>query len=149
MVAPIVPAAVQAMKAVSSLTANTQWHPRLRPYQIDANQAIDHGIAARKRLMLLAMATGTGKTFTMVNQVYRHKAGGDTRMVQGLEMHLFRLQRFADSRSKSGDAKGGESKSADGGKGASDGKGGDAKGATGGKAGEEKAADAAARAAKA
>ena len=78
-----------------------------------------------------------------------YKAGGDTRMVQGLEMHLFRLQRFADSRSKSGDAKGGESKSADGGKGASDGKGGDAKGATGGKAGEEKAADAAARAAKA
>jgi len=39
-------------------------HPRLRPYQIDANQAIERAIADRKRAMLVAMATGTGKTFT-------------------------------------------------------------------------------------
>jgi len=46
-------------------------HPRLRPYQIEANDAVEHAIADRKRQMLVAMATGTGKTFTMVNQVYR------------------------------------------------------------------------------
>jgi type I restriction enzyme, R subunit len=46
-------------------------HPRLRPYQIDANTAIEKAIARRKRQMLVAMATGTGKTFTMINEVYR------------------------------------------------------------------------------
>lgn len=46
-------------------------HHKLRPYQIEANTAIEAALAARKRHMLLAMATGTGKTFTMVNQVYR------------------------------------------------------------------------------
>ncbi len=46
-------------------------HPRLRPYQVEANTAIEKAITARKRLMLVAMATGTGKTFTMVNQTYR------------------------------------------------------------------------------
>jgi len=43
----------------------------LRPYQREANAAIERAIADRKRVMLVAMATGTGKTFTMVNQVYR------------------------------------------------------------------------------
>lgn len=46
-------------------------HPRLRPYQIEANTAVETAIAERKRQMLVAMATGTGKTFTLVNQVYR------------------------------------------------------------------------------
>ena len=46
-------------------------HPRLRPYQIDANTAIEQAIPRRVRMMLVAMATGTGKTFTMVNQTYR------------------------------------------------------------------------------
>ena len=46
-------------------------HPRLRPYQIEANAAIEEAIAKRKRQMLVAMATGTGKTFTLVNEVYR------------------------------------------------------------------------------
>lgn len=46
-------------------------HPKLRPYQIEANTAIENAIADRKRQMLVAMATGTGKTFTLVNQVYR------------------------------------------------------------------------------
>ncbi len=57
-----------------SITANS--HPRLRPYQIAANTATEHAIANRKRLMLLAMATGTGKTFTLVNQVYRLMKSG-------------------------------------------------------------------------
>jgi len=51
-------------------------HERLRPYQRDANTAVEKAIAARKRQMLLAMATGTGKTFTMVNQVYRLMKSG-------------------------------------------------------------------------
>lgn len=51
-------------------------HPRLRPYQCEANAAVENAMAARKRQMLVAMATGTGKTFTMVNQVYRLMKSG-------------------------------------------------------------------------
>lgn len=46
-------------------------HQRLRPYQREANAAIESALAGRSRRMLVAMATGTGKTFTMVNEVYR------------------------------------------------------------------------------
>jgi type I restriction enzyme R subunit len=56
-------------------------HPWLRPYQRDANDAIELAIADRKREMLVAMATGTGKTFTMVNQVYRLMKAGVARRV--------------------------------------------------------------------
>jgi type I restriction enzyme R subunit len=48
--------------------ATPNHHPFIRPYQKDANAATEDAIAKRKRHMLLAMATGTGKTFTMVNQ---------------------------------------------------------------------------------
>ncbi len=44
---------------------------RLRPYQIDAIEAIEKGICNGKKTMLLAMATGTGKTFTLVSSIYR------------------------------------------------------------------------------
>src|SRR5581483_2252844 len=43
-------------------TDHANQHPRLRPYQVDANAAIEDAIAKRKRQMLVAMATGTGKT---------------------------------------------------------------------------------------
>ncbi len=56
-------------------------HPRLRPYQIDANAAVEKAIADRKRQMLLAMATGCGKTFTTVNQAYRLIKSGVARRV--------------------------------------------------------------------
>ncbi len=56
-------------------------HPRLRPYQRDANGAVEQAIADRKREMLVAMATGTGKTFTTVNQVYRLLKSGVARRV--------------------------------------------------------------------
>ncbi|MCE5278209.1 MAG: DEAD/DEAH box helicase family protein [Planctomycetaceae bacterium] len=65
----------------AALAANTVWHDRLRPYQIDANKAIEQAIAARKRQMLVAMATGTGKTFTMVNEVYRLMKSGVARRI--------------------------------------------------------------------
>jgi type I restriction enzyme R subunit len=55
---------------------NPTQHSRLRPYQIDANAATEKALADRKRQMLLAMATGTGKTFTLVNQVYRLMKSG-------------------------------------------------------------------------
>lgn len=57
--------------AVAKLRGLTNNHPKLRPYQIDANIAVEQAIADRKREMLQAMATGTGKTFVTVNQVYR------------------------------------------------------------------------------
>jgi type I restriction enzyme R subunit len=61
---------------------NANHHPRLRPYQVDANSAIEDALCARKRQMLVAMATGTGKTFTMVNEVYRLlKSGAGKRIL--------------------------------------------------------------------
>jgi type I restriction enzyme R subunit len=67
--------------SIAALFGNTQWHWRLRPYQIEANQAVEKAVPDRKRLMLLAMATGTGKTFTMVNQVYRLMKAGVGRRI--------------------------------------------------------------------
>jgi len=57
------------------------WHPNLRPYQRDANEAIENAIASRKRRMLVAMATGTGKTFTLVHEIYRLMKAGVARRV--------------------------------------------------------------------
>jgi type I restriction enzyme R subunit len=37
--------------------SNANTHPRLRPYQIEANNEIENAIAERKRKMLVAMAT--------------------------------------------------------------------------------------------
>lgn len=67
-----------ACRTVGSTPNN---HPRLRPYQIEANTAVEQAIAAHKREMLLAMATGTGKTFTLVNQIYRLMKAGVARRV--------------------------------------------------------------------
>jgi Type I site-specific restriction-modification system, R (restriction) subunit and related helicases len=61
--------------------ANPNSHPRLRPYQTEASEAIERAIGERKRHMLLAMATGTGKTFTMVNEVYRLMKSGVGRRI--------------------------------------------------------------------
>lgn len=59
--------------------ANT--HPMIRPYQAEANAAIEQAIRDRKRQMLVAMATGTGKTYTMVNQIFRLMEAGVARRV--------------------------------------------------------------------
>lgn len=67
---------------IAQLKAIPNDNARLRPYQREANQAVETAIAARKRAMLVAMATGTGKTFTVVNQIYRAmKAGLATRIL--------------------------------------------------------------------
>lgn len=48
----------------------------LRPYQKEAIAAIERAIADKKRNMLVAMATGTGKTFTIINLIYRLMKSG-------------------------------------------------------------------------
>jgi type I restriction enzyme R subunit len=54
-------------RSAGSLLALPNDHAPLRPFQREANAAIEMAVAERKRSMLVAMATGTGKTFTMVN----------------------------------------------------------------------------------
>lgn len=63
------------------LGATPNDHPRLRDYQKEANAEIEKAIAKRKRNMLVAMATGTGKTFMMVNQIYRLMRSGMSRRI--------------------------------------------------------------------
>jgi type I restriction enzyme R subunit len=46
-------------------------HVFLRPYQFDAIQSIESALLANKRRMLVAMATGTGKTYTAISLLYR------------------------------------------------------------------------------
>lgn len=46
-------------------------NPRLRPYQKKAIETTEEAIVNGQRKILVAMATGTGKTFTTVNQIYR------------------------------------------------------------------------------
>jgi type I restriction enzyme R subunit len=67
--------------ACERLRATPNDDPRLREYQKEANAEIEKAIEKRKRNMLVAMATGTGKTFTMVNQVYRLMKSGVSRRV--------------------------------------------------------------------
>lgn len=60
---------------------NPNDHPKLRDYQCKANTAVEEAIAKGKRQMLVAMATGTGKTFTTVNQAYRLLKSGTARRI--------------------------------------------------------------------
>jgi type I restriction enzyme R subunit len=67
--------------ATNWLETHANDHSWLRPYQVEANNAIEKAVSDRKRLMLVAMATGTGKTFTLVNQVYRLMKSGVGRRI--------------------------------------------------------------------
>ncbi len=53
------------------LSNNPNDNPYLRPYQTEAIRSIEEALLARRRRMLVAMATGTGKTFVAVSLVYR------------------------------------------------------------------------------
>lgn len=44
---------------------------KLYPYQIKAISAVENAILNQKQEMMLAMATGTGKTFTTISLIYR------------------------------------------------------------------------------
>lgn len=57
------------------------YHGLLRPYQIEAHEAVEEALAKRKRKMLVTMATGTGKTLTMVSQSYRLMKSGTARRI--------------------------------------------------------------------
>lgn len=50
--------------------------PRLRDYQKEAIQAIEKALTDDKRELLVAMATGTGKTYMTVAQIYRLMESG-------------------------------------------------------------------------
>ncbi|MDY6831495.1 MAG: DEAD/DEAH box helicase family protein, partial [Thermodesulfobacteriota bacterium] len=54
---------------------------RLRPYQKEAIAAIEAAIGNGKKTMLVAMATGTGKTFTLVSSIYRLLKSGYARRI--------------------------------------------------------------------
>jgi type I restriction enzyme R subunit len=56
-------------------------NPRMRPYQREACDAVGRALADKKRTMLLAMATGTGKTFTIVNLIYRLMKSGAAKRI--------------------------------------------------------------------
>jgi type I restriction enzyme R subunit len=67
--------------SLARLSALPNDNPWLRTYQRDANAAIEDAIGRRKNAMLVAMATGTGKTFVMVNEVYRLMKAGVAKRV--------------------------------------------------------------------
>jgi type I restriction enzyme R subunit len=60
------------------LAGHPNEHPHLRPYQIEANNAVEAAILRGERRMLVAMATGTGKTYTTVpsSTESRPRSGG-------------------------------------------------------------------------
>lgn len=58
------------------LKNNSIDNPGLRYYQKNAIENIEKAIIDRKRHMLVAMATGTGKTYTVVNLIYRLMKSG-------------------------------------------------------------------------
>lgn len=56
-------------------------NPGLRPYQVEANAAIEQLIREGRRKLLVTMATGTGKTLMTVNEIYRLMKSGVARRV--------------------------------------------------------------------
>jgi len=58
-------------KAEAALKTEPTDYLGLRDYQLDAIAAVEDGIAQGKRELLLAMATGTGKTRTALGLMYR------------------------------------------------------------------------------
>ena len=61
----------------------------MRPYQKKAVEAIENSIFDGKRKMLVAMATGTGKTFMAVNSVYRLLKSGVAKRILFLVDRIF------------------------------------------------------------
>ncbi len=55
--------------------------PGLRPYQVKAIRAVEEALAEGKRKVLVAMATGTGKTRTFIGLIYRLVKTGRFRRV--------------------------------------------------------------------
>lgn len=81
------PAALEAMLARDTIAAEdwlsstTVDHPWLRPYQREAIHSMEQAMLAGKRAMLVAMATGTGKTLTAIDLIYRLMKSGYARRI--------------------------------------------------------------------
>ncbi len=56
-------------------------YTKLRYYQKDAIQSVEQAIVDHKRSMLVAMATGTGKTFTVASLIYRLLKSGTSKRI--------------------------------------------------------------------
>jgi type I restriction enzyme, R subunit len=63
------------------LKDNPPLDPRLRDYQREAVLSIEEAIRNSKRSMLVAMATGTGKTFTTASLMYRLLKSGTSKRI--------------------------------------------------------------------
>ena len=63
-------------KAEDWLRENAVDNPSLRQYQKDAIESVESMLLSRKRRMLVAMATGTGKTRVASSLIYRLMASG-------------------------------------------------------------------------
>lgn len=67
----------------------------LRPYQVEAIHAVDKALAEGKKEILLAMATGTGKTRTFLALIYRFlKAGRFKRILLLVDRNSLGKQAF-------------------------------------------------------
>jgi type I restriction enzyme R subunit len=80
------PAALREMQtrdfdAETAKLATIPFSTLLRPYQREANQAIEELIRQRKRKLLVPMATGTGKTVMTVSEIYRLMKSGVARRI--------------------------------------------------------------------
>lgn len=62
-------------------TDNPPNYPKLRYYQSEAISSIEKAIVENKRSMLVAMATGTGKTFTVASLIYRLLKSGASKRI--------------------------------------------------------------------
>ncbi|MFZ5440925.1 MAG: type I restriction-modification system endonuclease [Myxococcota bacterium] len=69
-------AAVERLKAESPADL-----PGLRPYQVKAIQAVEDALAREQRKVMVAMATGTGKTRTFIGLIYRLVKSGRFRRI--------------------------------------------------------------------
>lgn len=67
--------------ALEWLQQNPVSYPYLRKYQLDAISSIENALCDGRRKMLVAMATGTGKTFTAIGLIYRLMKAGFARRV--------------------------------------------------------------------
>lgn len=69
------------VKNANWLIQNPPDYQKLRYYQKDAIKAIESAIANQKRSMLVAMATGTGKTYTIASLIYRLLKSGSSKRI--------------------------------------------------------------------
>ena len=71
----------KAFENVTWFTNNPPANTKLRYYQRDAITSIEKAITNNKRSMLVAMATGTGKTYTIASLVYRLLKSGVSKRI--------------------------------------------------------------------